>query len=115
MRQITTEEFQELVYKFIDSETQEFKGELPCVVDFYADWCQPCKMIAPALEQLSKEYEGKINIYKVNIENENLLVDRYKIQNIPMIMFCPIDAEPQISKGALPKMAIQKIIDEVLL
>jgi len=115
MQKINTEQFQELVYKFIDGEKQEFQGKLPCIVDFYADWCQPCKLITPALEQLAEEYKGKINVYKVNIEDENLLVDRYKIRSIPMVMFCPTDAEPQISQGALPKMAMENIVKEILL
>jgi len=115
MQKINTNEFQELVYKFIDDEKQEFQGKLPCIVDFYADWCQPCKLIAPALEQLAEEYKGKINVYKVDIENENMLVERYKIKNIPMIMFCPTDTEPQISHGALPKTAIETVVKEVLL
>ena len=115
MEKITSEQFQELVYKFIDDDKQEFVGKLPCIVDFYADWCQPCKLVAPALEQLSEDYEGKVNIYKVNIEDENMLVERYKIRSIPMIMFCPTGGEPEISNGVLPKAAIRQIIEEKLL
>lgn len=115
MEKITSEQFQELVFKFSEDGTQEFVGDLPCIVDFYADWCAPCKLVAPALEQLSEEYKGKINVYKVNIEEENFLVEKFQIRSIPMLMFCPIGSEPQISNGALPKTAIQKVIEEVLI
>ena len=115
MEKITTSQFHELVYSFIDEKTQQFNGKLPCIVDFYADWCGPCKLLTPALEQISEAYKDRINVYKVNVEEEYALTERYKIKSIPVLMFCPSEGEPQISHGAMPKTAIQAIIEDFLL
>jgi len=92
-----------------------FKGEKPCVVDFYADWCRPCKMVAPIMEELAKEYEGKINIYKVNVDNEKELSQYFKIESIPAILFIPKDGEPSLQAGAMTKEQYKQIFDELLL
>jgi thioredoxin len=106
--------FQEKVFNYEQNKEWKYEGKLPAIVDFWAEWCGPCRMVAPVLEELSKEYEGKINIYKVNTENEQELAAAFGIQSIPSLLFIPLDEQPQMAAGALPKDALVKIIDEVL-
>lgn len=115
MEHLTKETFLEKVFNFEKNQEWKFEGSLPCLIDFYADWCGPCKMVAPILEELSKEYEGKINIYKVNTEVEQELAGAFGIQSIPSLLFCPKDGKPQMAMGALPKQAMTDAINEVLL
>jgi thioredoxin len=91
-----------------------YKGTVPAVIDFYADWCGPCKMVAPILEQLSGEYEGRLNIYKVNTENERDLAALFGISSIPSILFIPVDGKPQMVSGALPKNEFKRMFREIL-
>lgn len=93
----------------------KFLGDKPAIIDFYADWCGPCKMIAPILEELAVEYNGRINIYKVNTESESELAAAFGIRSIPSLLFIPMEGEPQMARGAMPKDALREIIDEVLL
>jgi len=95
--------------------TWVFKGEKPCVVDFYADWCRPCKMVAPIMEELAKEYEGKINIYKVNVDNERELSQIFEIGSIPAILFSPLKGNPSMQTGAMSKEQYKEIFDNFLL
>jgi thioredoxin len=115
MEHLTKETFQTKVFNYEKNKDWKFEGELPCIIDFYADWCQPCKIVAPILEELSKEYEGKINIYKVNTEEETELAAAFGIQSIPSILFCPSDKQPQMAQGALPKETFIQAINDVLL
>jgi len=115
MEHLTKESFQEKVFNYEKNTEWQFEGKLPCLIDFYADWCGPCKMVAPILEELSKEYEGKINIYKVNTEEEQELASAFGIRSIPSLLFCPKDGKPQMAMGALPKQAMADAINEVLL
>lgn len=97
---------------------QEFKylGDKPAIIDFYADWCGPCKAIAPVLEELAEEYEGEIYIYKVDTEAEQELAALFGIRSIPSLLFIPMDGEqPQMAQGALPKPNLKEAIDKVLL
>jgi thioredoxin len=96
-------------------EKWEYLGDKPCIIDFYADWCGPCKMIAPILEELAAEYEGEIYIYKVDTEAEQQLAADFGIRSIPSILFCPVGEAPQMAQGALPKDAFKQAIEEVLL
>ena len=93
----------------------KYLGDKPCIIDFYASWCGPCKTIAPILEDLAKEYEGQIYIYKVDTEAEQELAAAFGIRSIPSILFCPIGEAPQMAQGALSKDAFKKAIMEVLL
>jgi len=111
---LTKETFLEKVFNFEKNKEWKFEGELPCIIDFYADWCGPCKMIAPILEELSEEYKGKINIYKVDTEAQQELSAAFAIRSIPSMLFCPKDEQPQMANGALPKQQLEKIIDDVL-
>ncbi len=115
MEHLTKETFLEKVFNYEKNKEWKFEGELPCIIDFYADWCQPCKIVAPILEELSKEYEGKINIYKVDTEDQQELAGAFGIRSIPSILFCPKDAQPQMAQGALPKDSLIQAITEVLL
>lgn len=92
-----------------------YLGDKPCIIDFYADWCGPCKMVAPILEELAQEYDGQIYIYKVDTEAEMELASDFGIRSIPTLLFCPMGEAPQMAQGALPKDALKKAIDEVLL
>ena len=112
--QLTKETFLEKVFNYEQNKDWKFNGELPCLIDFYADWCGPCKMVAPILEELSEEYAGKINIYKVDTEAQQELAAAFGIQSIPSLLFIPVDDKPQMAAGALPKDSFVKIIDEVL-
>jgi thioredoxin 1 len=115
MEHLTKETFKKKVFDFEKNKDWKFEGNLPCIIDFYADWCGPCKMVAPVLEELAKEYDGKINIYKVDTEAEQELSSVFGIQSIPSILFCPVGDKPQMAMGALPKTSFIKAIDEVLL
>jgi thioredoxin 1 len=114
-KQLTKEQFISEIFDFEKSENWEFKGELPAIIDFYADWCGPCKAIAPALEDLAVEYDGKINIYKIDTEKEEELSAMFGIQSIPTLLFIPMKGTPMMQKGALPANVLKEIIEERLL
>ncbi len=107
--------FLEKVFNYEANKDWKFEGELPCIIDFYADWCQPCKQVAPILEELSDEFAGKINIYKVNTEAEQELAGAFGIRSIPSMLFCPAEGQPQMAVGALPKESLIQAINDVLL
>lgn len=114
--QLTRADFLKKVADFEkNSEEWVYLGDKPAIIDFYADWCGPCKMIAPFLEELAKEYEGKLYIYKVNTEVEQQLAAEFGIRSIPSLLFVPMEGAPQMAQGALPKDALKQAIDEVLL
>jgi thioredoxin len=114
MEHLTKETFLNKVFNYEQNQEWKFEGKLPCIIDFYADWCGPCKMVAPILEELSKEYDGKINIYKVNTEEEQELAGAFGIRSIPSMLFCPADGQPQMAVGALPKDSLISAIKDVL-
>ena len=111
---LTKETFLEKVFNFEKNKEWKFEGDLPCIIDFYADWCGPCKSLAPILEDLSDEYAGKVNIYKVDTEAEQELAAAFGIRSIPSMLFVPKDGEPQMAQGALPKAQLEQIIGDVL-
>ncbi len=111
---LTSAEFKNRIFDFSTKKDWEYKGELPAIIDFYADWCGPCKMVAPILETLSGEYEGKLKIYKVNTDEEQEVSAAFGIQSIPSILFIPSSGQPQMAMGALPRSAFQKAIKDVL-
>jgi thioredoxin 1 len=111
---LTAETFKQKVFNYENNKDWKFEGDVPCVIDFYADWCQPCKMVAPILEELSEEFEGKMNIYKVDTEAERELASVFGIQSIPSILFVPSEGQPQMAMGALPKDTFKKAFKDVL-
>jgi thioredoxin 1 len=115
MEHLTAQAFKEKIFNYEANQEWKYEGNLPCIIDFYADWCQPCKMVAPILEELSNEYEGKINIFKVNTEEEQELSAVFGIRSIPSILFCPMNEQPQMAQGALPKQSFKQAIDDILL
>ncbi len=111
---LTLETFKEKVFDFENNKEWKFEGELPCLIDFYADWCGPCKTVAPILEELSNEYKGKVNVYKVDTEDQRELSGMFGIQSIPSLLFVPKEGQPQMAMGALPKETFKKAFKEVL-
>ena len=111
---LTTETFKEKVFDFTTETEWKYKGDVPGIIDFDADWCGPCKMVAPIIEQLSEEYAGKLNVWKVDTEAQQELAGAFGIQSIPSILFIPVDGQPQMAAGALPKATFEKIIKEEL-
>lgn len=107
--------FVDKVFDFEHEKEWKFKGDKPVIIDFYADWCGPCKMVAPILDTLAKEYAGKVDIYKVNTDEEQELSMAFGIQSIPSILFIPKEGKPQMAQGALPKQTLKQAIKEVLM
>lgn len=113
---LTKAEFLEKVVNYETSSTEwKYLGDKPCLIDFYADWCGPCKAVAPILEELAKEYDGQIYIYKINTDQEQELAGAFGIRSIPSLLFVPMEGQPRMSMGAMPKDQLKKAIDEVLL
>lgn len=115
MEHLTLETFKEKVFDYENNKEWKFAGERPCIIDFYADWCGPCKMVAPVLEELSKEYEGQIDIYKVDTEDQQQLASMFEVRSIPTLLFVPKEGQPQAAMGALPKQTFVQAINDVLL
>jgi thioredoxin len=111
---LTQETFKDKVFNYEANREWKYEGEKPCLIDFYADWCGPCKMVAPVLEELANEYDGKLNIYKIDTEKERELAGMFGIQSIPSLLFVPITGQPQMAMGALPKETFKKAFKEVL-
>ncbi|HEX5169935.1 MAG TPA: thioredoxin [Cyclobacteriaceae bacterium] len=112
---LKTEDFKEKVFDYANEKEWNYKGTLPAIIDFYADWCGPCKMVAPVLEELAKEYEGKLVIYKVDTEAEQELAAVFGIRSIPTFLFIPAKGQPAMQPGALPKHAFKQVIEEHLI
>jgi len=113
LEHLTKETFKTKVFDFETNNEWKFEGKLPALIDFYADWCGPCKMVAPILEELAQEYNGKIDIYKVDTEEERELAGMFGIQSIPSLLFIPVDGQPAMAKGALPKDSFKKAFSDI--
>lgn len=111
---LTSETFKDKVFNYETNKDWKFEGQKPALIDFYADWCAPCKMVAPILEELASEYEGKVDIYKVDTEQEREIAGMFGIQSIPSLLFIPTDGQPQMAMGALPKDSFEKAFKDVL-
>lgn len=112
---LTKETFLSKVFNYETEKDWKYAGSLPAIIDFYADWCGPCKMVAPILEELSEEYKDKIKIYKINTEVEQELAGVFGIRSIPSLLFIPAEGQPQMAAGALPKETFKEVIENVLL
>ena len=111
---LTKETFLKKVFNYEVNKEWKFEGVKPCIIDFYADWCGPCKIVAPVLEELASDFNGKVDVYKVNTEEEQELASAFGIRSIPSFLFVPADGQPQIAMGALPKETFVKAFKDVL-
>lgn len=116
VQHLTYKEFLKKVWDFEKSpNTFVYKGKLPAIVDFYADWCGPCRRVAPIMEKLAEEYDGKLLIYKVNTQNEAGLANAFQIRSIPTVLFIPMEGQPMMQVGALPEEGYRQVIEQQLL
>ena len=113
---LTYETFREKVWDF-EKNPQEwnYQGEIPCVIDFYADWCKPCKQVAPIMDELAIKYAGQVKIYKIDVDKEKKLASVFGIRSIPSVMFSPRKGQPSMQAGALPREQYIQIIEKELL
>jgi thioredoxin len=112
---LTAQKFKAEVFDYTQEKDWQFKGDKPAIIDFYADWCGPCQMVAPIFEELSDEYKDDLVIYKIDTEAEQELAGMFGIQSIPSILFIPLDKTPMMQKGAMPKHNLKKVIEDELL
>lgn len=113
--ELTKELFLEKVFNYEKSKDWKYEGELPAVVDFWAPWCGPCKMVGPIIDELSEEYKGKVSFYKVNTDEEQELGGVFGIRSIPSLLFIPKEGQPKMAVGALPKESMKEAIEKELL
>lgn len=111
---LNTDEFKQQIFDYSTNTTWKYNGKTPAIIDFYADWCRPCKMLEPTLIELQKEYKGKIQIYKVNTDKNPDLSTAFGIRGIPALLFIPMEGEPQMATGLLPKETLETTIADVL-
>jgi thioredoxin 1 len=114
-QQMTATDFKEKIFDYEREQEWKYAGTVPAIVDFYADWCGPCKAVAPVLEELSNEYHDRLVIYKIDTDKELEISGLFGIQSIPTLLFIPTEGAPMMQKGALPKNVLQQIIEERLL
>ncbi|MBR5632318.1 MAG: thioredoxin [Bacteroidales bacterium] len=115
VQHLTYKEFLKKIWDFEKSpNTFVYKGKLPAIVDFYADWCGPCRRVAPIMEKLAEEYDGKLLIYKVNTQNESGLASAFQIRSIPTVLFIPMEGQPMMQVGALPEEGYRQVIEQHL-
>jgi thioredoxin len=112
---LTKDAFLKKVFNFEQNKEWKFEGTLPAVIDFWAPWCGPCKMVGPIIDELSREYEGKVHFYKVNTDEEQELAGAFGIRSIPSLLFVPMSGQPKMAVGALPKEALKQAVEEELL
>ena len=111
---LTKETFLSKVFNYEKNKEWKFEGEKPCIIDFYADWCAPCKIVEPILEELASDFEGKLDFYKINTEEQQELAAAFGIRSIPSFLFVPAEGQPQMAMGALPKDTFIKAFKDVL-
>jgi thioredoxin len=113
--QLTNEDFKKMVFNYEMNKEWKYEGSKPAIIDFYADWCGPCRQLSPLVEEVAKEYAGKIVVYKVDTDKETALSQSMGISGLPTLLFIPAQGKPQMSMGAIPKESLVKAINEVLL
>lgn len=112
---LTTNEFKARIFDYTTSQEWQYKGDKPCVIDFYTTWCGPCKRLAPIMEELSQTYCDQVRFYKVDTERERELAAVFRISSIPQVLYIPVEGEPVLLKGLYPKENIIEIIEKHLL
>jgi len=112
---LTKATFKSQVFDYEKNKQWKYEGTKPAIIDFYADWCGPCRMLAPVMDEIAKEYAGKVIVYKVDTDKERELAMNLGISSLPTLVFIPVNGKPQATMGALPKAELVKIINEVLL
>ncbi|MEP0823323.1 MAG: thioredoxin [Ignavibacterium sp.] len=112
---LTKQTFLEKVFDYEKNKEWKFEGDLPAVIDFWAPWCGPCRAVAPVIEELSKEYAGRVNFYKINTDEEQELAGAFGIRSIPSLLFIPKTGQPKMAVGALPKDVLKQAVEEELL
>lgn len=111
---LTNEIFKEIIFDYDVNKEWKYKGDKPAIIDFYASWCGPCRMMSPIVEDIAKEYSGKINVYKVNVDTERELAANMGIQSLPTLLFIPLNGQPQATMGYMPKESLVNVVTEVL-
>ncbi|SMO33602.1 thioredoxin [Saccharicrinis carchari] len=111
---LNQESFKKLVFNYESNKEWVYNGKVPAILDFYADWCGPCRQIAPILKELQKEYEGKVQVFKVDTDKEKELAAVFGIRSLPTLVFIPLNGQPQAVMGARPKAEFEKMVSEVL-
>jgi len=112
---LTTKEFKTRIFDYTAEKEWQYKGDKPCIIDFYTTWCGPCKRLAPIMEELSQTYCDQVRFYKVDTERERELAAVFQISSIPQVLYIPVEGKPMLLKGLYPKENIVEIIDEFLL
>lgn len=112
---LTDESFKENVFNYEKNKEWKYEGTKPAIIDFYADWCAPCRELSPMIEELAKEYGDKIVVYKVDTEKEKKLTQTLGISALPTLLFIPVTGKPQVRMGLVPKTSLAQAIDEILL
>jgi len=112
---LTKETFLSKVFNFEKNKEWKYEGDIPAVIDFWAPWCGPCRAVGPVIDELSKEYAGKVHFYKVNTDEEQELAGAFGIRSIPSLLFVPMMGQPKMAVGALPKDALKQAVEEELL
>lgn len=111
---MSKDEFLDKVFDYEKNKEWKFRGSKPCLIDFYADWCGPCKIVSPVVEEIAKDFEGKLDVFKIDTEKELELSAVFGIRSIPSFLFIPMDGQPRMALGALPKDTFVKALKEVL-
>ncbi|MBT3691504.1 thioredoxin [Candidatus Woesearchaeota archaeon] len=114
VEKLTKESFREKIFDYSQSEEWKYLGDKPAIIDFYADWCGPCKMISPIIDELAKDYEGKVDIYKIDTQAEPELSGSFGVMSIPSLLFIPSKGKPTMITGGRSKAELEKLIKEFL-